>query len=144
MNDLRRERLFALVDLLGQCAEPHGVAARLMAQLLGTVDELRREMGELLDDMVTLARWDRHELPEADVAAVRCDLHEMGQLRQRLELDCLFCAETRQRCGRYAVPLLAVALVTVWNRVEVATEWLESADELRVRIDALLRLAAAR
>ncbi len=71
---------------------------------------------------------------------------QLARLRQRVELDGLFDSQTRQRCGRYAVPLLALTLFQVSIRVEMACEWLESTDQLRILLDAWLhrRLAGGR
>ncbi len=60
-------------------------------------------------------------------------------MRQRLRLDRLLSAETQEQCGRCAVPLLAIALFQVWSRLEVFYQWLESADDLPMRLDARLR-----
>ncbi len=114
------------------------MAARLMVDLLNIAVERRREMGEVLDDMVALARIEQQSLPEVDVSALRRDLEELGQLRQRLKLDRLFSEETREHCGRYAVPQMALVLFQVWSRTEVFSEWLESAEPSRDRIANLL------
>ncbi len=138
MKDPERELLFGLIKLLDESGEPFVMAARLMIELLGDAEEVCHEMGEVLGDMERLARLEKQALPAADLSAVRRDLEEMGRLRQRLELDRLFTAETRESCGRHAVPLLALTLFQVWSRVEVFGDWLESADLFRLRVDALL------
>ncbi len=64
------------------------------------------------------------------------DLRDLGRLGQLLQLDRLFSIETEERCGRYAVPLLAIALFQVWSRLQVFYEWLEVSDDLPMRLDA--------
>ncbi len=134
-DDPRRELVLGLVGVLKQCSEPHAVAARMMSGLLISAGELGREIGRILDDMEALARLEEQTLPEEDLAAARRDCQEMGQLRQDLELDRLFSSRTRQRCGRYAVPLLALALARVWLRVDFASGWLDRRAGLAVRVD---------
>ena len=107
----------------------------VLGELLGEVEELAQELGSFLDDLVTLGRAQKCQLPEADVREMRADLHELRQLRG--ELAVLFTAETRRRCGVGAVPLLAAALCNAWNWVELPGDWLECVDRLRIRADAL-------
>ncbi len=133
-----QEQFLELIRLLWECHEPYLVAATVLVEDLVIVDDLRKEMGAFVDDMVTLARAGKYSLPEAFVADVRQELHEMGQLPKRLELGLLFCKETQKRCGRQAVPILALALFQVARWVEYGTEWLESVDRLRIQADALI------
>ncbi len=138
MDDPYREPVLGLVRILRQCAEPYAVAARLMSGLLISAGELRQEMGRLLDDMEALARLEGQILPANDLAAARLDMEEMGRLRRDLELDRLFSAQTRRRCGHFALPLLALALSRVWLRVDFAGRWLDGADSIGVCLDARL------
>lgn len=133
-----REQFYELVRLLGACADPYSVAAAVLAEALGIVDELRQEMNAFLDDFVALARMEHVSLPEAMVTEVRQDLHQMGQLREQLDLRLLFSTETRERCGRQAVPVLALTLWRVGNWVDFGVDWLASVDRLRIQVDALL------
>ena len=138
MKHPERELFLGLIKLLGGSAELYLLAARLMVELLNIAVERRREMGEVLDDMMALARIEQQTLPEVDVSALRRDLEELGQLRQKLKLDRLFSEETREQCGRYAVPQMALVLFQVWSRAEVFSEWLENAEPFRHRVFNLL------
>lgn len=134
----KREQFFELVDLLGSCPEPYLVAGHLMVDALGIADELRQEMGHFLDDMILLARREKVSLPEADISALRQDVHQLGQLRERYGLDLLFSHKTRDSCGRQAAPLLAMALLLVENQVTYGTEFLERVEGYRSILDAVL------
>ncbi len=133
-----RDQFLELIRLLGKCHAPYLVAATVLAEDLRIVDDLRREMGSFLDDMVTLARTQKYPLPESFVADARRELHEMGQLPKRLELGLLLSEETQKCCGRQAVPILALALFQVAQWMEYGASWLESVDRLRTQVDALL------
>ncbi len=133
-----RDQFLDLIRLLDQCADPYLVAATVLAEDLRIVDDLRREMGVFLDDMVTLARTQKYPLPESFVTDARREVREMGQLPKRLQLRLLFSPETLHSCGRQAVPILALALTLVAQWVEYGTSWLESVDRLRIQVDGLL------
>ncbi len=133
-----RRTFHGLVDTLAASAEPYGVAARLMEELLLELDELRRETGAFLEDMETLARLQGRPQPEVAVAEIRLDLGRMDGLPERLGLGELFSESTRHRCGRAGVPVLAAALWIAGSWVELSRSWLENADGLRIRVDVEL------
>ncbi|MCP4060544.1 MAG: hypothetical protein GY738_25290 [Pseudoalteromonas sp.] len=137
-DDSIRELFHGLIKILIESGEPFLVAARLISRFLTEAEDLRQEVGGVLVDMVMLAREEGDPLPIPGMKSAWRDLHELGRLRQRLQLDRLLSAET-QECGLYAVPLLAIALFQVWSRLEVFYEWLEGADDLPMRLDARMR-----
>ncbi len=139
MNDSIRELFHGLIKILNESGEPFLLAARLISGFLAEAEDLREEVGGVLVDMVRLARLEGDPLPVPGMKAAWRDLHDLGRLRQRLELDRLLSVETQEQCGLFAVPLLAIALFQVWSRLEVFYEWLEGADDLPMRLDARLR-----
>ena len=133
-----REQFLELVRLLGECAEPYSVTAAMLVDQLAMVEELRQEMDAFLNDVLQLAELQEVMLPEATIAELQQDLFEMGRVRECLDLPVVFSAQTRERCGNHAVPVLALLLFQLWNWVEYGATWLESVDRLRIQVDALL------
>lgn len=135
MNDQRR-LFFGLVDLLAVCPDPYPVAYELLRETLVDIEALHRELGAFADDLVTVARAKRIQIPEDHIKEIRLDLARMAQEPRRAGV--LFRHETRERCGRAAIPLLASAIISAQNWVEFANEWLESIDRLRIQVDAIV------
>ena len=131
----QRRLFFDLVDVLLECADPHSVAQALLLSILEDIDELRVEIEEFLNDLVALADAESCPLPEEQVQLVRSDLEEMQA--QQTRLGVLFSVETRA-CGVAAVPILVGAIMSANNWVEFASDFLDSAERLRIRADAVL------
>ncbi len=138
MCDQLRELLHGLIKILSQSRDPFLLTAELMAQLLHEAEARYHEVGGLLVDMVMLARLEKQSLPGPELTSLRRSVHELGNLREDLQLDRLLSIDTRQECGRYAIPALALALYQVWSRLAVFDTWLEGLDEFRVQLDARL------
>lgn len=134
--DPERRIFHAFIEILSSCPDPYLLARELLVPMFEDLEELRIEIGAFVDDLVTLCRVEGTPLPEALIEEIRSDLATMQELPKKLGE--LLTDETKRRCGKAGGPLLVGAIIVCNNWMEFASDWLDSAERLRIRTDVVL------